>query len=70
MEALDANDRLDNVFIATGRQKHNEQVPSSPKGRPPQNLTAKQKMARRNRTKKGRKEYARRKAIIEPAALH
>lgn len=66
MEDLDANERIDNVFIATGRQKHNECVPSSPQGRPPNNLTAKQKMARRNRTKKGQKEYARRKAIIEP----
>ena len=66
MESLDANERIDNAFIATGRQKHNECVPSSPQGRPPNDLTAKQKMARRNRTKKGQKEYARRKAIIEP----
>lgn len=66
MEVLDANERIDAVCIATGRQKHNEPVPSSPKGRPPNDLTPKQKMARRNRTKKGRKEYARRKAIIEP----
>ena len=66
MEGLDANERIDNVFMATGRQKHNERAPSSPKGRPPNDLTAKQKMARRNRTKKGQKEYARRKAIIEP----
>ncbi len=29
-------------------------------------LTAKEKMARRNRTKKGRREYSRRKVIIEP----
>jgi hypothetical protein len=66
MDALDDNDRLNNVFIATGRQKHHDKVPDSPKGRPPKNLTAKQKMARRNRTKKGRAEYARRKVIIEP----
>jgi len=66
MDALDDNDRLNNVFIATGRQKHHDKVPNSPKGRPPKNLTAKQKMARRNRTKKGRAEYARRKVIIEP----
>ncbi len=66
MNALDANGRIDNVFIATGRQKHNDKVPDSPRGRPPKNLTAKQKMARRNRTKKGRAEYARRKVIIEP----
>ena len=66
MEALDSNERIEEVFIATGRQKHNDKVPDSPKGRPPKNLTAKEKMARRNRTKKGRAEYARRKVIIEP----
>ena len=66
MNALDAHERINDVFIATGRQKHNDKVPDSPKGRPPKNLTAKQKMARRNRTKKGRAEYARRKVIIEP----
>ena len=66
MNVLDANDRLDDVFIATGRQKHNDPVPAAPKGRPSKNLTAKEKMARRNRTKKGQQEYARRKVIIEP----
>jgi hypothetical protein len=66
MNALDAHERVDDVFIATGRQKHNDKVADSPKGRPPKNLTAKQKMARRNRTKKGRAEYARRKVIIVP----
>jgi transposase len=66
MEALDENERIDNVFVATGRQKHNEPSPPSAQGRPPKNESAKQKMARRNRTKKGRKEYARRKVIIEP----
>ena len=66
MHALDSNDRIDHVFIATGRQKHNEPVPKAPKGRPPKDLTAKQTMARRNRTKQGKKEYARRKVIIEP----
>ena len=66
MSALDSNERIDDVFIATGRQKHNDKVPDAPKGRPPKDLTAKQKMARRNRTKKGRTEYARRKVIIEP----
>jgi len=66
MAALDDNDRLDDVFIATGRQKHNEPTPPSPKGRPPKDETPKQEMARRNRTKKGQKEYARRKVIIEP----
>ena len=66
MDAVDSNERIDDAFIATGRQKHNDPVSDSPKGRPPKNLTAKQKMARRNRTQKGRTEYARRKVIIEP----
>lgn len=66
MLAVDANERINAAFIATGRQKHNEAAPDSPVGRAPKNLTAKEKMARRNRTQKGREEYARRKAIIEP----
>ena len=67
MAAVDDNARIDAAYIATGRQKHSDAVPDSPKGRPPIDMTAKQKMARRNRTKKGRKEYSRRKVIIEPA---
>ena len=66
MDAVDSNARIDDAFIATGRQKHNDPIPECPKGRPPKDLTAKEKMARRNRTKKGRAEYARRKVIIEP----
>ena len=66
MLAVDANERIDEAFLATGRQKHNAATPHSPVGRPPKTLTAKERMARRNRTKKGRAEYARRKAIIEP----
>jgi transposase len=63
---LEANDRIDQAYIATGRLKHHEQVPDAPKGRPPKDLTTKEKMARKLRTKKGRAEYARRKAIVEP----
>jgi transposase len=66
METLDSNDRIDAAFVATGRQKHSDPTPDSPKGRPPADMTPKQKMARRNRTKKGQAEYARRKVIIEP----
>ena len=54
------------VYIATGRIKHNEQVPEFPRGRPPQGLTAKERMARKLRTRKGRKIYAQRKWIVEP----
>jgi transposase len=64
--ALEKNKRIDEAYLATGRMKHHERVPDAPKGRRPQDLTAKQKMARKLRTKKGRAEYARRKAIIEP----
>jgi hypothetical protein len=66
MDAVDANKRIEAAYFATGRQKHNEKVPDAPKGRPPKNQTRKEEMARRNRTKKGREEYARRKVIIEP----
>jgi len=53
-------------FIATGRQKHNEKIPDAPRGRMPNDLSPKQKMARKLRTKKGRETYAKRKGMIEP----
>jgi transposase len=53
-------------YVATERLKHNEEIPPVPRGRIPDGLTAKQRMARKLRTKKGREKYARRKAIIEP----
>jgi transposase len=58
-EGLDAH-------IATGRIKHHEKVPESPRGRPPEGLTIKERMARKLRTKKGRATYAERKWIVEP----
>ena len=63
---LEANERIEEAYVATGRMKHHEQAPAAPRGRPPKDLTTKEKMARRLRTKKGRAEYARRKAIVEP----
>jgi transposase len=54
------------VLIATGRQRHGERVTDSPKGRIPNNATSRERMARRLRTKSGRLDYARRKAIVEP----
>ncbi len=53
-------------LIATGRLGHDEPVPAAPRGRIPNGLTAKQRMARRLRTKPGQAAYARRKAIVEP----
>ncbi len=52
--SLEANERIDAAYIATGRLKHHEQVPDAPKGRPPKGLTTKERMARKLRTKKGR----------------
>lgn len=63
---LEANARIEEAYLATGRLKHHEPVPAAPPGRPPQDLTPKEQMARKLRTKQGRAEYARRKAIIEP----
>jgi transposase len=53
-------------YVATERIKHNERVSEAPRGRPPADLTAKEKMARKLRTKKGRATYAKRKSIVEP----
>jgi transposase len=53
-------------FLATERLKHHEKVASAPRGRIPADLSAKQRMARKLRTKKGRAMYAKRKGMIEP----
>lgn len=53
-------------FIATGRQKHHEKIPPAPKGRIPKDLSPKQRMARKLRTKQGRETYSKRKGMIEP----
>ena len=52
-------------FIATEKMKHGE-IPPAPRGRLPKEMTTRQRMARRLRTKRGRKIYARRKAVAEP----
>ena len=54
------------TFMATGRLAHGEQVPAAPRGRIPADATARERMARKLRTKPGRAAYARRKAIVEP----
>jgi transposase len=53
-------------LIATGRLRHGEVPPTTPRGRIPKGATPKQRMARKLRTKPGRAAYARRKAIVEP----
>ena len=66
VEVLEQHSRVDEAYIATGRLKHHERVAPAPTGRIPAGLSVKEKMARKIRTKKGRAEYARRKAIAEP----
>jgi transposase len=53
-------------YIATGRQKHGDTIPSAPRGRIPKDATTKEKMARKLRTQKGRATYSKRKQIVEP----
>ena len=54
------------AHLATGRMKHGETASVSPRGRPPGDLTLKQRMARKLRTIRGRAIYAQRKWIVEP----
>lgn len=54
------------AYIATERLKHTDRVATCPRGRMPKDLTVKEKMARKLRTKKGRRRYSRRKCIVEP----
>jgi transposase len=53
-------------LIATGRLKHGQEPAPAPRGRIPKDMTPKQRMARKLRTKKGKTGYARRKVIVEP----
>jgi transposase len=64
--AADLERRGIEAYLATERLKHHEKVASAPRGRIPGGLTAKQRMARKLRTKKGREMYAKRKGMIEP----
>jgi transposase len=64
--AADLEQRGIDPYLATERLKHNEKVASAPRGRIPVGLSAKQRMARKLRTKVGRAMYAKRKGMIEP----
>ena len=61
------DDSEHDVLVATGRIKAGERVADYPRGRIPADATKRERMARRLRTKNGRADYARRKAIVEPA---
>ena len=64
--AKDLEQRGIEAYLATERLKHHEKVAAAPRGRIPAGLSAKQRMARKLRTKKGREMYAKRKGMIEP----
>jgi transposase len=64
--ATDLKQRGIDPYLATERLKHHEKVAAAPRGRIPADLSAKQRMARKLRTKVGRAMYAKRKGMIEP----
>lgn len=61
-----AQEKKIDAYIATEKVKHNVPMRQAPRGRMPKNLTVRQKMARKLRTKKGRETYSKRKSIAEP----
>ncbi len=54
------------LYVATGKQKHNELPPTSPRERIPKSATSVDKMKRKLATTTGRAIYATRKTIVEP----
>ena len=54
------------AYVATRRDQHSTPPPPAPRGRIPEDLSRRERMARKLRTKQGRAHYSRRKAIVEP----
>jgi len=54
------------AFIAPEKKKHGQRNMTAPRGRPPNGLTVKDRMARKLRTKRGRRKYGLRKEVAEP----
>lgn len=53
-------------LIPPDHQRHSQARPATPRGRPPAGLSVADRMRRTLRTTRGRRRYARRKAIVEP----
>lgn len=53
-------------YLATGRQKHGMVESVVPRGRIPSSATVQERMARKLRTKAGKREYSKRKETVEP----
>lgn len=54
------------LYVATGKQKHNEPAPPCPRGPVPKSATLVDRMKRKLTTQEGRAIYALRKTIAEP----
>jgi transposase len=54
------------LYVATGKQKHNQAPPLCPRGPIPKSATLVERMKRKLMTAAGRAIYARRKTIVEP----
>jgi hypothetical protein len=54
------------LYVATGKQKHNQPLPCSPRGRIRKSATLVERMKRKLMTKAAQAIYARRKTIVEP----
>ena len=52
--------------IAPERTRHGQAIPLAPRGRIPANLSARDRMRRKLRTKRGRQRYGLRKQTVEP----
>ena len=53
-------------YIASDQTRHGRAVPPAPRGRIPNNLSARDRMRRKLRTKRGRRRYALRMETVEP----
>ena len=53
-------------FVAPDKTRHEQAIPLAPRGRIPVNLSARDRMRRKLRTKRGRQRYGLRKQTVEP----
>ena len=53
-------------FIAPDKTRHGQTIPPAPRARIPANLSARDRMRRKLRTKRGRQRYGLRKETVEP----
>ena len=53
-------------FVALDKTRHGQAIPLAPRGRIPANLSARDRMRRKLRTKRGRQRYGLRKQTVEP----